>query len=77
MGFNMYLPAGPMFGNIEFNKAYSTKKVLHDNNSVSCNYTTYNAVYYYMSPIISLIYFVKNYTKETHLRGIYRTQTDV
>ena len=30
MGFNVYLPAETMIGNIEFNKAYSTEKVLHD-----------------------------------------------
>ena len=30
MGLNVYLPAGKMVGKIEFNKAYSTEKVLHD-----------------------------------------------
>ena len=30
MGINVYLPAGKMVGKIEFNKAYSTEKVLHD-----------------------------------------------
>ena len=29
MGFSVYLPAGTMVANIEFNKAYSTEKVLH------------------------------------------------
>ena len=29
MGFSAYLPAGTMVANIEFNKAYSTEKVLH------------------------------------------------
>ena len=39
------------------------EKVLHD-----------DAVYCYMSPLISLIYFVKNYAREAHLRGIFRIQ---
>ena len=30
MGFNVYLPAGTMMGNIEFNKVYLIGKVLHD-----------------------------------------------
>ena len=29
MGFNVYLHTGKTIGNIEFNKAYSTEKVLH------------------------------------------------
>ena len=30
MGFNVYLPAGTMIGNIEFNKLQSIENVLHD-----------------------------------------------
>ena len=30
MGFNVYLPAGTMMGNVEFNKVYLIGKVLHD-----------------------------------------------
>ena len=30
MGFNEYLPAGTMIGNIEFDKVFSIEKVWHD-----------------------------------------------
>ena len=30
MGFNMYLPALTLIGNIEFNKVLSTEKVWHE-----------------------------------------------
>ena len=33
-------------------------------------------MYYYISPLISLIYFVKNYTREAQLKGIFGTQPD-
>ena len=38
-------------------------------------YTTHYAVYCYMSPLISLIYFVKSYAREAQLRGIFRRYT--
>ena len=40
IGFNIYLPAGKMVENIEFNKPYSTEKVLHDIKScvVTCRH---------------------------------------
>ena len=38
IGFNIYLPAGKMVGNIEFNKPYSTEKVLHDIKSYVVTY---------------------------------------
>ena len=65
MGFNVYLPARAMVGNIKFNKAWSLEKVLHD--ARRC----------VLLPLISLIYFVENYAKEEHLRGIFRTQLDM
>ena len=78
MGFNVYLPAGTMVGNIEFNKAYSTVKVLHNiQRCVLYLHDIQRCVSRYMSPLISLIYFVKNYAKEAHLRGIFRTQPGI
>ena len=38
-------------------------------------YTTHYAVYCYMSPLISLIYFIKSYAREAQLRGIFRRYT--
>ena len=64
MGFNVYLPVGTMIGKIEFNKVLRKKK----------SDTTYNVVSCYMLPLISLTYFVKNYAREAHLRGIFRIQ---
>ena len=37
------------------------------------SYTTYNAMYCYMLPLISLTYLAKNYAREAHLRDIFRT----
>ena len=61
MVFNECFPAGAMIRNIEFNKVYTIEKVLHG----------IQLCVLLKSSIISLIYFVKNYAREAHLRDIY------
>ena len=61
MVFSECFPAGAMIRNIEFNKVYTIEKVLHG----------IQLCVFFKSPIIPLIYFVKNYAREAHLRDIY------
>ena len=61
MGFNVYLPAGKLLEILNVIKSSRQKN----------SYTTWNAVYCYTAPLISLIYFVKKirekHTSETYL----------
>ena len=67
MGFNVYLPAGKLLEILNVIKSSRQKN----------SYTTCNAVYCYTAPLIPLIYFVKNYAREAHLRGIFRAYPDI
>ena len=58
MSFNMYLLVWTKIGYTEFNKIETIKK----------SYTTYSAMYHYMLPLISLIYFAKNHAGKAYLR---------
>ena len=61
MGFNVYLPAGTVIGNIETNKFQSTKKNLKRHATL----------------LISLIYFVKNCAREVRLKDLFCTELDI
>ena len=61
MGFNVYLPAGTVIGNIEFNKVKSIEKV---------SYGIQRCVLLHVATNLNNL-FLKNYTREAHLRGIF------
>ena len=70
MDFNEYLPSGAMIGNIELDKVFWMKKVWHDikySVLLQCS----------VLPLILLIYFVKSYAREAHLRDILSIQPEL
>ena len=67
MGFNVHLPTGTMSENIKVDKVFQIEKVLHGiRRCVSLHIVT-----------DFTNYFVKSYARESHNRGISRSQPNI
>ena len=65
MGFDVYMPAGTMVGNIEFNKGYWSQKVLHT--------TTYDSVHFYVATNLTNLFYQISREGSTSQRHIWNS----